>query len=661
VVELVSVVDEDATLAAFATAIDVSERRSGSIDDAIVDRMKGRRCLLLLDNCEHVIEPVATMVSRLLGEAPAVSIIATSRERLAVPGEQVWAVEPLSTAGGHELQGAELSAVPAVALFVERARAVDPAFELDDRTAPTVVEICRRLDGIPLAIELAAARAGMLDVDEIAVRLDQRFTLLKAIRRGGDPRHGTLLDAISWSYDLLTDDERQLFNALSVFAGPFDLTAAEAICPTGNALDLLSGLTERSVLSVRRRPEGGTRYELLETLRDYGRARLDDEQRIDRSLAHAAHFAALAEDVAAELQTPREAAAVARAEGGFADLRAAQRFALDIGDIDTAFRLIGSLREFAMRAMRYEVFAWADAAGSHPAALEHPLAPLIFGVRAYGAWVRGEFDQALDLAREARRLEEQQGRAPSGLVERVLVNVLCVVNEGRQGAVEAARQVELAEAAGNPSRLVHACYMRAVVLSSRGDYDAAAREVHRAAEGAARTQSPTDLASAAVARGFATHDDDLVALDAFRTAEALAAATGNRWMTAFARTEISGLEVHRGDLAAGCRGLADAVDVWFRAGEWSQQWHTLSRCVIGLHHLGLLDLAAEVLGAIEAHALLGVAPMSPTLRHVALATRDELAAALGPDHVEELRRRGAARPVADVVDRTRRALMGRKF
>ena len=490
VVELVRVVDDDATLAAVATAIDVSERRSGSIDDAIVDRMRGRRCLLLLDNCEHVIEPVATLVNRLLGDAPSVSIIATSRERLAVPGEQVWAVEALSTAGADRLRGAELAAVPAVALFVERARAVDPGFALDDRTAPVVVEICRRLDGIPLAIELAAARAGALDVEEIAVRLDQRFTLLKAIRRGGDPRHRTLLDAISWSYDLLSDDERALFNALAVFAGPFDLSSAEAICPSGNALDLLTGLTERSMLVVRRRPEGGTRYELLETLRDYGRTRMDDEQRIDRSLAHAAHFSALAEDVAAVLQTPREAVALARADGALADLRAAQRFAMDIGDVDTAFRLIGSIREFAMRAMRYEVFAWADAACNHPAAFDHPLAPLIVGVRAYGAWVRGELEQAVALAREARRLEEQLGRPATGLVERVLINVLFVIDEGEQGAVEAARQLEQAEAAANPSRLVHARYMRAVVLSALGDYDEAAGEVRRRGAGRAADAEP---------------------------------------------------------------------------------------------------------------------------------------------------------------------------
>jgi predicted ATPase/DNA-binding winged helix-turn-helix (wHTH) protein len=659
VVELVGVADEDATVAALATALEVNERRTGSIEDAVVDVLRARRCLLVLDNCEHLVEPVATLVTRVLRDAPGVSVVATSRERLAVAGEHVWAVEPLSTAGSHQRSEHDLAAVPAVALFVERAQAADAAFTLDARTAPVVAELCRRLDGIPLAIELAAARARSIGVEEIAERLDERFVLLKATRRGSDPRHRTLHDAISWSYDLLSDDEQQLFQALSVFAGPFELASAEAVCPAGDALDLLARLTERSMVSVRRPPEGGTRYELLETLREYGRARMDDDRSIDRHRAHATHLATVAQGVEADLRGPGEAAAVARAEGSFADLRAAQRFALDSGDLDTALRIVGSLREYGMRALRYEVFAWADAATRAPGALEHPRAPLALGIRAYGAWVRGEFDLAVEVAREARALEERLGVAPSGLVERVLINVLCLDARAGIGAAESIRQVELAEASGDRSRLVHASYMRAVVLSSMGEYDQAVEAVARARAEAERTGSPTDLASAAVAEGFVTHGDDRAALEAFRVAERLAAAAGNRWMRGFAQTEASGLLVHGGQLALGCEGLAEMVDVWFRAGEWSQQWHTLSRCVIALHRMGSLDLAAEVVGAIEAHALLGVAPMSPTLRQVVFEVRQAIVDGLGEDRTEERLRVGATRPVVETVDRTRRALLGR--
>ena len=658
VVELVSVVDEDATLAAFATAIDVSLRQGSSIDEAILAMLRPRHALLLLDNCEHLIEPVAALVSRISREAPSVSIMATSREPLAVPGERVWSVEPLSTAGATEVDDQDLLSIPAVALFVERARAADPEFVLDGATAPVVVEICRRLDGIPLAIELAAARARAIDVAEIARRLDERFGLLKAMRRGSDPRHRTMHDAISWSYDMLEPDEQELFTVLSVFAGPFDLRSAEAMCTTGDALDLLTRLTERSMLSVRRQDRGGTRYELLETLRDYGRARLDDARAAEMFAAHAAHFAAEAVSLESDLGGPGEARAMARAEASFADLRAAQRFASEIGGLDTAFGLIGSIREFAMRAMRYEVFAWADAACRSPGALDHPLAPLLTGMRAYGAWVRGEFDLAISLADETRRLEAALAVPPSGLAERTLGNVLYIVGRGDAGNLESARQVELAEESGNRSRLVHACYMASVALSTVGEYDEATRYVERARAEALKTDSPTDLASASVAEGFAAIEDD-AALAAFVTAERLANSAGNRWMSAFARTEASGLLVHRGEIDEGCAGLAEMVALWHRAGEWSQQWLTLSRCVIALHRVGRTVLAAELLGAIEAHAMLGVAPMTPTLRDVAFSTREALIDELGAAQAEDLRAAGAACPVEDIVHRTRNALLAR--
>ena len=366
VVELVGVADGDATAAALATAIDVSLRKSSSIDDAIVDLLRSRQSLLVLDNCEHLIEPVAELVARILREAPTISIVATSREPLAVAGELIWTVDPLPTDAGAP-NGAdaaleELAAIPAVALFVARAKAADPSFVLDSANAPLVAEICRRLDGIPLAIELAAARARAIGVAEVAQRLDQRFGVLKAIRRGSDPRHRTMHDTISWSYDMLEPEEQGLFTSLSVFAGPFDLRSAEALAPEGDALDLLTRLTERSMLAVRPGPGGSTRYELLETLREYGRTRLSDARSAELFAAHASHFAGVAGAVEVGLQGPGEGAAIARAESSLADLRAAQRFALELDDLEVSFGLISSIREFAMRAMRYEVFTWADSA-----------------------------------------------------------------------------------------------------------------------------------------------------------------------------------------------------------------------------------------------------------------------------------------------------------
>ena len=658
VIELVSVVDDEATSAAVATAIDVNLRRSNSsIDDAITEMLRPRNCLLLLDNCEHLVESVAALVNRILSEAPQVSIVATSREPLAVAGEHVWSVEPLSTVAGRELSVEAALTIPAVALFVARAQAADPTFTLDDSTASIVVEICRRLDGIPLAIELAAARTRVLGVSEIARRLDERFGLLKAIRRGSDPRHRAMRDTLSWSYDLLQPDEQQLFTELSVFAGSFDLNSAEALAPGGDVLDLLTRLTERSMLSARPQATGPTRYELLETLREYGRTRLDSERAVKLLTKHASHFASVAAWVAAEQCGPGEAGAMRTADSSFADLRSAQRFAVESGALDDAFGLIGSMREFGMRAMRYEVFGWAENACRADGALDHPLAPLLTGMRAYGAWVRGEYDDALALAEETRELETALGVPPSGLAERVMGNVLFIIDRKDLGNAAAAHQVEVAEASGNESRLVHACYMASVALSSEGRYGEARDLVARAREYAEQTQSPTDLASAAVAEGFSSRND-ADALDAFVVADRIARTAGNRWMSAFAYTEASGLLVARGEIDEGCAGLADMVDVWYRAGDWSQQWHTLSRCVIALHRVGKLALAMEIVGAIEAHATLGVAPMSSILQDVVFAARDELVDELGQARAADQREAGAHAAVEDIVLRTRRALIG---
>jgi predicted ATPase/DNA-binding winged helix-turn-helix (wHTH) protein len=661
VVELVTVVDEQATAAAFATALDVNLRRSSSIDDAIVEMLGPRRCLLVVDNCEHLVEPVATLVNRILREADEVAIVATSREPLAVPGEQVWAVEPLSTSTlDQEITVDVAMEIPAVALFVARARAADPRFALVDTTAPLVVEICRRLDGIPLAIELAAARAHAIGVAEMARRLDERFALLKAMRRGGDPRHRTMRDAIGWSYDMLESEEQELFTALCVFAGSFDLPSAEALAddlaPGDDVLDLLTRLTERSMLTVRPQAAGVTRYDLLETLRDYGRARLDDERAVRLFTTHARHFSQMAGEVEHQLRGPDEGRAIARAEASFADLRSAQRFALEAGAIDEAVTLISSIREFAMRAMRYEAFAWAEAACAVPGVLEHPSAAVLMGVRAYGAWVRGDFDLAMSLVEETRRLERELDVTPSGLAERVLANVLYTMDEGDLANAEAARQIEIAESSGVDSRVVHARYMGAVALSSAGRYDEAHELVAAAREGAERTGSPTDLASVEVATGFSSRTD-AAALDAFVRADRIASAAGNRWMSAFARTEASGLLVARGEVAPGCAGLAEMVALWSRAGDWSQQWHTLSRCVIALHAIDDPQLAMELVGAIEAHATLGVAPMTSILHDVVFATREELIGLLGEDRAAELRALGAATPIEELVLRARRGLL----
>ena len=656
-VELVGVGTHDEALASVATALDVSVRQHESIDAAIVDILRSQDLLLVLDNCEHLVEPVALLAEQILQTAPDVTILATSRESLAIAGEQVYHVEPLDVSGLGELSVDELASVPAVSLFVERARAADGRFELTESNATAVVEICRRLDGIPLALELAASRTAALDVTDIARRLDERLRLLQAVRRGADPRHRRLLDTISWSYDLLDPDGQRLFAELAVFAGPFDLDAAEAVCDEPDVLDLLTGLSQRSMISVRRPASGGTRYEMLETLREFGRSRLDDLASVELFGRHAAYFASVSRDVERALQAIDEPAAVCRIDGAFADLRAAQRFAGDVGDADTALGLITSVREYAMRAMRYEVFAWADNAAGLVADEVHPLRPILTGVSAYGAWVRGEFDRAFAMANAALDDERAQGLQPLGLAERVLGNVLFIRGNLDEGNDMCQQLVPIAEASGNGARRAHASYMSSVSAASVGDVDLARIRYEAAFDIARDTANPTDLASAWTARGFASRDDDAAALDAFASADRLARSAGNRWLSAFACTEASSLRVCMGDLARGCAGLADVVDAWYRAGEWAQQWLTLSRCVIALDRLERYELAAEVLGAIEQHTTVAAPPGMPSVLETAENTRESLLQRLGDERAAELAAQGIRLPLVELVHRTRSALL----
>lgn len=660
VVELVTVDDRDAAFASLAGALGVNTGLGVSIEDAIVDMLRGRNALLLLDNCEHLVEPVAEVVDRILRAAPRVSIVATSREPLAVMGEHVRPVAPLSVEDLDGIAFDDLADVPAVALFLERAQAADPGFELTEQNASAVVEICRRLDGIPLALELAASRAKSIDVAEIASRLDERFRLLKGVRRGADPRHGTLQDAISWSYELLDDDEKRVFALLAVFAGPFDLAAAESIADgDDDMLDALTRLTERSMVAVRRTSGGRTRYEMLETLREYGRSRLDDERSVRLFATHARQCAGVARAIEAGLDSADEGAAVAQADASFPDLRAAQRFSVEIGEVDTAFDLACAMREYGMRTLHYEVFTWADAMADVPGGSEHPAYPVLLGVCAYGAFCRGEFDRALELADSARDAERTLGVEPVGLVERVQANVCYAIDELERGIAENARLIELADASGNDSRRAHAFYMASVAASSCGDYDEGHRLSQLARRAAELTGGVTDLACSWVAEGFSIHGDDARALSTFSHGDRLARSVGNRWMSAFARTEIGALQISHGELESGCQVLAEQVDIWYRAGDWAQQWHTLMRCVIALDRIGQPAVAAEVLGSIEAHSAVGAPPLMVTLRDLVLDTRDSLQSQLGADQVEACRGAGALLPVAITVERTRRALRGR--
>jgi len=280
-VELAPLVDPRDVTTHVATALRIREDAAPSAEEALVGTLRDQARLLVLDNCEHVVDACADLVGLLLRSCPHLTVVATSREALGVGGERSWLVPQLSLPSTDEPSSAVVALrSEAVRLFAERARDVVTDFAVTDANAPALVRICQRVDGLPLAVELAAARVRVLAPDQIASRLEDSFRVLAAAGRGAPPRHRTLRAAIDWSYDLLTATERELLRRLSVFSGDFSLEAAERVCagdPIGehDVLDLLTELVDKSLVAMQEKT-GVARYHLLESVRQYAGERLRD-------------------------------------------------------------------------------------------------------------------------------------------------------------------------------------------------------------------------------------------------------------------------------------------------------------------------------------------------------------------------------------------------
>jgi predicted ATPase len=318
-VELAAVADAASVPLAAAAAMDLRALPEERLVDAICAFLAGRTVLVVLDNCEHVIAASAELVDTILRAAPHVTVLATSREPLRLTGEVVFRVPSLTIPNPDRLLSPnELLRYESVRLFVDRAVAVVPGFEIDDRTAGHVAHICFRLDGLPLALELAAGRLGALGPEAIAERLDDRFRLLQAGSRTAPTRQQTLLATLQWSHDLLDEDERVLFRRLAVFAGGFQLDAAETVCADDtlaarDVADVLARLVEKSLVSAGDR-SGEWRYNLLETVREYARERLDETGETNDLARRHAHWAAeLAERERDSARLDAEAANLRRA------------------------------------------------------------------------------------------------------------------------------------------------------------------------------------------------------------------------------------------------------------------------------------------------------------------------------------------------------------
>lgn len=328
-----------------AAALDVSE-------DAVYDFLRDKSTLLVLDNCEHVVDECARFAGTLLAQAKGVKILATSQEAFGIAGEVIYRVPSLPVPDSPNASVEVLAGFEAVRLFTDRAAAVRPGFALTDQNAAAVGDIAQRLDGVPLAIELAAARVNMLSAEQIAARLDDCFRLLTQGRRTAVPRHQTLRSTLEWSYQLLLDPEHLLFDRLSVFRGGFTLEAVEQVCAgdgldSYEVMDLLSQLVDKSLVVVEHGPEGEARYRLLEVLRLYGAERLAETgEAEDVRRRHASFFLRLAQEAEPKLHGPDQVSWLEKLDADYDNIRAVLGWSLEAGETETALRMCMALPWF---------------------------------------------------------------------------------------------------------------------------------------------------------------------------------------------------------------------------------------------------------------------------------------------------------------------------
>jgi predicted ATPase/DNA-binding SARP family transcriptional activator len=466
-VELAPVADPALVVAELAAALGVQQRSARDPIEVLAARLGEQQVLLVLDNCEHLIEACATLAERLLRACPNLSIVATSRERLRIPGEVAWRVPPLSLPPGSE----------AIELFCRRAADAAPGFSLTAENEAAVADVVCRLDGMPLALELAAARVAVLSPEQISQRLGDALGLLGG-SRGGLTRQQTLRATLAWSHDLLDEPERELYRRLGVFAGSFPVEAVEAICQRGDALDVLARLVDKSLVQVEPGPRGN-RYSLLETVRQDARERLLRAGERDRLAAsHRAWYLALAEaadrdrDPGVGSEWPVE-----RLEAEYDDLRAALTSAVR-RDPPVALRLSRALFWFWMaRGDFVEGRRWLDEALAAAPEPTHERARALVAAGGLDLRTRGGTQQMVPLGEEALAIMRGIGNRHGVARACEWLGVLAMGRMDLMRAEEAFTEgLEVADAIGDRVVTVAILHAQGVLAGCRG-HNALAREL----------------------------------------------------------------------------------------------------------------------------------------------------------------------------------------
>jgi predicted ATPase len=621
--ELAAVADPAAVPDAVAAVLGITQQPGRSVAQSVAAALEGRVRLLVFDNCEHVLDAAADLIEAILAASATTKMVATSREGLGIADEQLWPVPSLDVGAGVDSA--------AVALFVERAQHVSPRFAVGDAgEADAVVEVCRRLDGIPLAIELAASRMASMTAGEVRDRLDQRFRLLVGSRRGLS-RHQTLRHAVAWSYDHLDDAEKPLLERCSVFAGGFDLQSACAVMGSDDdfaTLDLLDALVRKSLL-VADRSSRRTRFSMLETIRQFAEERLVARgEAPEIRAAHSRYFAGREADILALWDSPRQREAYDWFTFELANLRTSFRWAADHGDLDVAATIATYAGFLGFMVQTLEPIAWAEELIEPARVADHPRLAFLY-VIASMCYTTGRIEEAVDYSDAGQIVLGRSREALPGGIEAWLGAVYLAIGQPER-CVELCR----AQLARRRDTHVHIRAWLVAALAVAGSGGEAMDFADGLIEAAEATGNPHVLAVALGAYGLAFRDADPVgALHALGRGLVIAQDSGNPTDASVLAQFLARLEAEHGDTVSAFDHLTLAIRSYHNAGDTTAIRVPLAVLAVLFDRLGRYEPAATIAGfALSPIAAAGVPEITTAIAHL----RD----VLGEATYESLARKG---------------------
>ncbi len=650
--DLSTISDESAVDTILASSVRVQPHPNSGPLASLIEYLRPRSALLIVDNCEHVAATTARSLAALARSCPQVTLIATSRAPLHIDGELEWSTPSLAIPKDGDASVEELRRWPAVELLLKRAPS---AFELTDANCADVVDLCRNLDGLPLALELAASRLGSMTPAEVVSSLESRLRIPRA-DSSGESRHETLDATISWSYELLSERPQRLLDRLGVMSGQFLLEDVLSVCtPEPESTELVRGwlstLVDQSLLMAET-SGNRTRYRLLEMIRRFALDRLGgDEPGIRRRHAH--HYAALAELEAARLLTREESDAVGELSAAHDNLRSAVGWAIEAGEVDAASRIVASISDWGYFRSHYELSRWARWVweAATPGGTRWRA---VCGSAARGAWIEGRFDDAVRFGTAATAVGTVI--ALSAHPDDCVADIALYRGDAKSALVHYSRAAEQARERGDAIREVWGtCYValtNAVLRRASEAIEAAMRALAVARE----IRNPTLLAFSLYANGLAVkHRKAPEAIAMFEEAVRMADSVANDWFGGIARMELASTRTGHGNMDGGLRDFAGVIDHWHRAGDDTQLRSTWRYLVRALADVGLPSDAVILAGALLVDA-------GSSLSHPLPSVLDELSNVLGTAEYNRLTVRGSIMSVPELVvaslDAIGRALAG---